>query len=41
MDPTLEYAGLVLTALVMFPVGRWAFSRAEHSMRVRGTLGQY
>ena len=41
MDPVLEYAGLILTALVIFPIGRWAFARAEHSMRVRGTLGQY
>ena len=27
--------------LVMFPIGRWAFDRAERRMRVRGTLGQY
>jgi hypothetical protein len=25
----------------VFPVGRWAFGRAERTMRVRGTLGQY
>ena len=40
-DPALEYAVLILTTIVMFPVGRWAFDRAEHRMRVRGTLGQY
>lgn len=40
-DPTLEYAGLILTTLLVFPFGRWMFARAERSMRVRGTLGQY
>jgi ABC-2 type transport system permease protein len=41
IDPVLEYAGLIVTTLVMFPLGRWAFARADHRMRVRGTLGQY
>lgn len=41
IDPALEYAGLILTTIVMFPVGQWAFARAERRMRVRGTLGQY
>jgi ABC-2 type transport system permease protein len=41
MDPVLEYAALLATTLVMFPIGRWAFDRAERRMRVRGTLGQY
>jgi ABC-2 type transport system permease protein len=40
-DPAMEYAGLLLTTLLVFPLGRWAFARAERSMRVRGTLGQY
>jgi ABC-2 type transport system permease protein len=40
-DPLLEYAGLIATTVVMFPLGRWAFARADHRMRVRGTLGQY
>jgi ABC-2 type transport system permease protein len=40
-DPTLEYAGLVLTTVLTFPIGRWAFAHAERSMRVRGTLAQY
>ncbi|HKW78815.1 MAG TPA: ABC transporter permease [Candidatus Limnocylindria bacterium] len=40
-DPTLEWAALIVTTVVTFPFGRWAFGRAEHSMRVRGTLGQY
>lgn len=37
----LEYAGLIATTLLILPLGRWAFARAERSMRVRGTLGQY
>jgi ABC-2 type transport system permease protein len=41
MEPTLEYVGLAVTSLLIFPLGRWAFARAERSMRVRGTLGQY
>ena len=40
-DPSLEYLALLATTVVMFPIGRWAFARAERSMRVRGTLGQY
>lgn len=41
LEGPLEYAGLVLTSALVFPLGRWAFARAEHAMRVRGTLGQY
>ena len=41
IDPVLEYAGLIVTTIVMFPLGRWAFARAERRMRVHGTLGQY
>jgi ABC-type polysaccharide/polyol phosphate export permease len=41
MDPLLEYLALIVTTVVMFPLGRWAFDRAEQRMRVRGTLGQY
>ncbi|HEY3218211.1 MAG TPA: ABC transporter permease [Candidatus Limnocylindria bacterium] len=40
-DPALEYVGLFATTLVLYPIGRWAFARAERSMRIRGTLGQY
>ncbi len=40
-DTGLEYAGLLLTTLLVLPLGRWAFARAERSMRLRGTLGQY
>ena len=41
MEPALEYLGLAVTTLLILPLGRWAFARAERSMRVRGTLGQY
>ena len=41
MDPVLEYAALFISTVVMLPIGRWAFSRAEHRMRVQGSLGQY
>ena len=38
-------AAVIATGLVkeflIFPFGRWVFGRAERSMRVRGTLGQY
>ena len=40
-DPRLEYLALIATSVLIFPIGRWAFAKAEHSMRVRGTLGQY
>jgi ABC-2 type transport system permease protein len=40
-DPALEYLGLGLTTLLIFPFGRWAFAQAERSMRVRGTLAQH
>jgi ABC-2 type transport system permease protein len=40
-DPLLEYIGLITTTVVLYPIGRWAFSQAERSMRVRGTISQY
>lgn len=40
-DPALEYAALLATTALVFPLGRWAFARAEHAMCVRGTLGRY
>lgn len=41
MDPVLEYVALIATTVVMFPLGRWAFTRAERRMRIHGTLSQY
>jgi len=40
-DPLLEYIGLITTTVVLYPIGRWAFSQAERSMRIRGTISQY
>jgi ABC-2 type transport system permease protein len=40
-DPRLEYAVLVVLTLAFYPLGRWAFGRAEHAMRRRGMLAQY
>ncbi len=40
-DPLLEYVGLIATTVVLYPIGRWSFARAEHTIRVRGALGQY
>jgi ABC-type polysaccharide/polyol phosphate export permease len=41
LDPSLEYLGLLVTTALLFPIGRWAFARAERTMRRRGTLAQY
>jgi ABC-type polysaccharide/polyol phosphate export permease len=41
VDPALEYIGLLATTAVLYPIGRWAFARAELTMRRRGTLAQY
>ncbi len=41
MDPALEYVLLLVTTALTFPIGRWALARAEHRIRVRGTLAQY
>ena len=40
-DVRLEYAVLVALTIVTFPLGRWAFGRAEVTMRRRGMLAQY
>jgi ABC-2 type transport system permease protein len=40
-DPGLEYVGLFVTTLALYPLGRLAFARAERVMRVRGTLSQF
>jgi ABC-2 type transport system permease protein len=40
-DPALEYAVLIALTLVSYPVGRWAFARAELAMRRRGMTAQY
>jgi ABC-2 type transport system permease protein len=40
-DLRLEYAVLVLFTALTYPLGRWAFARAERTMRRRGMLAQY
>jgi ABC-2 type transport system permease protein len=40
-DPVVEYAILVLGTVLLYPFGRWAFARAELTMRRRGMLAQY
>jgi ABC-type polysaccharide/polyol phosphate export permease len=40
-DLRLEYAVLVLFTFLTYPLGRWAFARAEQTMRRRGMVGQY
>jgi len=40
-DPVLEYVLLLALTAVFYPLGRWAFGRAEQTMRRRGMLSQY
>ena len=40
-DVRLEYAVLVLLTALLFPLGRYAFAKAELLMRRRGMLAQY
>lgn len=40
-DPGLEYVALIATTVVLYPIGRRFFARAERVMRVRGSLSQF
>lgn len=40
-DPVVEYLALAAGTVLVFPLGRWAFVRADRYMRVHGTLGQH
>jgi len=40
-DTGLEYVVLVLLTALTYPLGRWAFARADRAMRRRGMLAQY
>ena len=40
-DIGLEYVVLVVLTALTYPLGRWAFARAEVTMRRRGMLAQY
>lgn len=41
LDPALEHVLLVATALLIVPLGLWAFRFAERYVRVHGTVAQY
>ena len=41
LDTRLEYVMLVVLTALTYPLGRWAFARAEITMRRRGMLAQY
>ena len=40
-DTGLEYVVLVVLTALTYPLGRWAFARAERTVRRRGMLAQY
>jgi ABC-2 type transport system permease protein len=39
--PAVEYGILLVLTAISYPLGRWAFARAERTMRRRGMLAQY
>jgi len=41
LDPALEYAALVGTTLIAYPVGLWAYRRADRRIRRLGSINQY
>jgi ABC-2 type transport system permease protein len=40
-DPVLEYLALVIGTAVTYPIGLWAYRRADRRIRKRGSLNQY
>jgi ABC-2 type transport system permease protein len=40
-DPALEYVALILTTAIVFPIGLWAYRRADGRIRRLGTINQY
>jgi ABC-2 type transport system permease protein len=40
-DPRLEYAALALTTAIAYPLGLWAYRRADGRIRRLGTVSQY
>ena len=40
-DPALEYVALVVTTAIAYPVGLWAYRRADGRIRRLGTINQY
>ena len=41
LDPAIEYVALAITTLVAYPLGLWAFRRADRRIRRLGTINQY
>jgi hypothetical protein len=41
LDPALEYVALVVTTAITYPVGLWAYRRADRRIRRLGTINQY
>ena len=41
LPQAVEWALLAITSVALLAVGRWAWLRTEHRLRVRGTLGQH
>jgi ABC-type polysaccharide/polyol phosphate export permease len=41
LDPALEYVALVVTTAIAYPVGLWAYRRADRRIRRLGTINQY
>ena len=40
-DPALEYVALVVTTIVAYPLGLWAFRHADRLTRARGSINQF
>jgi hypothetical protein len=40
-DPVLEYVALAVGTAVTFPVGLWAYRRADRRIRRLGAVNQY
>ena len=40
-DPALEYVALIVTTAIVFPIGLWAYRRADRRIRRLGTINQY
>ena len=40
-DPALEYVALLVGTVVFFPIGLWAYRRADRRIRRLGTINQY
>ena len=41
LDPAVEYVALVLTTAIAYPIGLWAYRRADRRIGRLGTINQY